>query len=77
SGDEFAAILEEVGKRARRAVVVALASVERVEPARVALHGSGFDVDVVLLQTSRLREIGPMHGFAASNPVFVVSGSRR
>lgn len=76
SGDEFDSVVAEVASRARRAVVVALASMDRVTPARAALQSAGFDVDVVLLQASRLREIGSLQGFAAGNPVFVVSGRR-
>ncbi len=76
SGDEFETVLAEVVKRARRAVVVALASIERVPIARDALHANGFRTDVVLMQTSRMRAIGALHGFAANNPVFVVSGVR-
>jgi precorrin-6Y C5,15-methyltransferase (decarboxylating) len=77
SGEEFDAVVSEVSQRARRAVVIALASIERVESARMALQHNDFDVDVVLLQTSRLRAIGALHGFAAANPVFIVSGRRR
>jgi precorrin-6Y C5,15-methyltransferase (decarboxylating) len=76
SGDEYDEIVAEVVKRARRAVVVALTSIERVALARDALQANGFRAEVVLLQASRLREIGDAHGFAASNPVFVVSGVR-
>jgi precorrin-6Y C5,15-methyltransferase (decarboxylating) len=76
SGEEFAEVLAEVTKRARRAVVVTLASIERVAAARDALTAGGFEVDVVLLQASRLRDIGPLHGFSAANPVFVVSAVR-
>lgn len=76
SGAEFDEVLAEVAKRTRRAAVVTLASVERVGPAGDALAAAGFEVEVVLLQASRLRAIGDLHGFAASNPVFVVSGVR-
>lgn len=77
SGDEFAAILAEAGKRAKRAVVLALASIERIEPAQICLQDNGFEVEVLMVQSSRLRGIGPLHGFAAANPVFIVSGSRK
>ncbi|MEO6712764.1 MAG: precorrin-6y C5,15-methyltransferase (decarboxylating) subunit CbiE [Mycobacteriales bacterium] len=76
SGDEFEPILAEVAKRTSRAVVVALASIERVAKARETLASAGFAVDVVLLQASRLRDIGELSGFAAANPVFIVSGVR-
>jgi precorrin-6Y C5,15-methyltransferase (decarboxylating) len=77
SGEEFEPVLAEVAKRAARAVVLALASIERVAHARETFAAAGFSVDVVLLQASRLREIGSLTGFAAANPVFVVSGVRR
>ncbi|MDQ1710319.1 MAG: precorrin-6B C5,15-methyltransferase / cobalt-precorrin-6B C5,C15-methyltransferase [Frankiaceae bacterium] len=76
SGDEFDAVLAEVAKRTSRAVVVTLASIERVGTAREVLAAAGFSVEVVLLQAARLRDIGPLSGFAAANPVFVVSGVR-
>lgn len=76
TGAEFDAILDQAALRANRAVVLALASVQRVAPAQTALVDNGFDVDVVLLQTARLRPIGATSGFAAANPVFVVSGRR-
>ena len=76
SGDEFPEILTEAGKRAKRAVVLALASVERIEPAKKSLQDSGFEVEVIMLQTSRLRGIGTLNGFVAANPVFIVSGRR-
>ncbi|HZG93625.1 MAG TPA: precorrin-6y C5,15-methyltransferase (decarboxylating) subunit CbiE [Mycobacteriales bacterium] len=77
SGDEFEPVLAEAAKRAARAVVVALAGIERVTHARETLAAAGFAVEVVLLQASRLRDIGALSGFAAANPVFVVSGVRR
>ena len=76
SGDEFTAILTEASKRAKRAVVVTLASIERIETAKSSLQDSGFEVEVIMLQTSRLRGIGALSGFAAANPVFIVSGRR-
>lgn len=76
AGDEFESVLAEVAKRTSRAVVIALASIDRVGPARETLAAAGFSVDVVLLQASRLREIGALSGFAAANPVLVVSGVR-
>ncbi len=53
-------------------VVVALATLERVGPALAAL--AGYDVDTVLLQSSRLQPLGEGHRLVPTNPVFIVSG---
>jgi precorrin-6Y C5,15-methyltransferase (decarboxylating) len=76
AGDELAGVLEQAGRRARRAVVVTLATLERVVPAGEALEGSGFEVETVMLQAARLRGLAGLHGLAAVNPVFLVSGAR-
>lgn len=76
SGPEFAEVLRVAAERARRAVVVALATVERVAPAQQALEEAGYAVETVMLQASRLTAAGDLHRLAAHNPVFVVSGSR-
>jgi len=76
AGAALPAVLEAVLARAPRAVVVALATIERVAPAARALAGAGLAVDAVMLQASRLRPLGDATGMAAANPVFVVSGSR-
>lgn len=63
--------------RALRGVVVALAAVERVGASCDALAAAGFAVDAVQLQANRLAPLpGGAHRLAATNPVFVVWGSR-
>jgi precorrin-6Y C5,15-methyltransferase (decarboxylating) len=69
-------VLKLVAGRARRAVVVALAGMERVVPAGRVLAGGGLVVDTVLVQTARLRGLGDVHRLTPTNPVFLVSGVR-
>lgn len=76
TGAAFEPTLKLAAARARRSVVVALASVERVTPAAGMLAAEGLEVDAVLLEASRLRDIGELHRLTPTNPVFVVSGVR-
>ncbi|MET8945482.1 precorrin-6y C5,15-methyltransferase (decarboxylating) subunit CbiE [Streptomyces sp. NPDC004542] len=64
-------------RRARRAVVVAMAALDRVPAVRAALTGAGFACDGVLLQSSRLAPLpGDVTRLAATNPVFLLWGTR-
>jgi precorrin-6Y C5,15-methyltransferase (decarboxylating) len=63
--------------RARRVVVTALATVERVGPVHRALTGEGWDVDATMLSAARLMPLATGHRLDAQNPVFVVRGRRR
>ncbi|MGM0364782.1 precorrin-6y C5,15-methyltransferase (decarboxylating) subunit CbiE [Streptomyces griseoaurantiacus] len=64
-------------RRARRTVVVALAALDRVPAARAALTAAGWEVDGVLLQSSRLAPLpGDVTRLAAANPVFLLWGVR-
>jgi precorrin-6Y C5,15-methyltransferase (decarboxylating) len=82
SGGALDAILEAVGRRARRSVVVALAGVERVAPALGRLRDAEFDTGALLLEAARLRPLGgegdgsPAHRLAPVNPVFLVQAFR-
>lgn len=76
-GAAFDRTLKLAGTRARRAVVVALAAVERVGSAVELLASGGLDVDAVLVHAARLRRIGDVHRLAPVNPVFLVSGVRQ
>jgi precorrin-6Y C5,15-methyltransferase (decarboxylating) len=62
--------------RRPRAIVVALATLDRVAPTMGRLREAGYAVDTVQVQASRVREL-PDGGLrlAAINPVFVVSGT--
>ncbi|GGR91707.1 precorrin-6y C5,15-methyltransferase subunit CbiE [Streptomyces aureoverticillatus] len=76
-GRELPAIVTACARRARRAVVVSLAALDRVPAVRAALLGAGFDCDGVLLQSSRLAPLpGDVTRLAATNPVFLVWGTR-
>ncbi len=75
-GSSLEAALEVVAARVRRTVVVALAGVERVEPARRALLDGDLDVDVSLVQVARFKALGDVHRLAPVNPVFLVAGVR-
>ncbi|MET8980269.1 precorrin-6y C5,15-methyltransferase (decarboxylating) subunit CbiE [Streptomyces sp. NPDC004539] len=76
-GGELADIVAECARRARRAVVVAMAAVDRVPGVRAALTRAGFSCDGVLLQSSRLAPLpGDVTRLAATNPVFLLWGVR-
>ncbi|MFD4504697.1 precorrin-6y C5,15-methyltransferase (decarboxylating) subunit CbiE [Streptomyces sp. NPDC058457] len=76
-GAELPAVVTACAARARRTVVVAMAALDRVPAARAALTGAGFACDGVLLQSSRLAPLpGDVTRLAATNPVFLLWGSR-
>ena len=62
--------------RARRSVVLALVTLERLVLAGEILADCGLHVETTMLQASRIKGIGDLHRLAAGSPVFVVSGSR-
>lgn len=69
-------ILRTAADRVRRVVVVTLATLERIAPARSALAEAGLDVDATLLQASSLAPLGSGHRLAAANPVVLIEGRR-
>ena len=73
-GADLEAILDVCCARARRAVVVTLAIVERAAPALARLEAAGLDAEATMVQASRLRPLAGGHRLAAENPVVVVSG---
>ncbi|KPI04601.1 precorrin-6y C5,15-methyltransferase (decarboxylating), CbiE subunit [Actinobacteria bacterium OK074] len=76
-GRELPAVVTACARRARRAVVVAMAALDRVPAARAALVEAGFACDGVLLQSSRLAPLpGDVTRLAATNPVFLLWGVR-
>ncbi|WP_193776189.1 precorrin-6y C5,15-methyltransferase (decarboxylating) subunit CbiE [Streptomyces sp. E2N166] len=76
-GPELPAIVAQCARRARRAVVVAMAALDRVPAARRALLDAGLECDGVLLQSSRLAPLpGDVTRLAATNPVFLLWGVR-
>jgi precorrin-6Y C5,15-methyltransferase (decarboxylating) len=76
TGGAFEEIVELSAVRARRAVVVALVTLERVVPAAHLLEDRGLEVETTFLQSSRMKGVGSLHRLAAESAVFVVSGSR-
>ena len=76
SGGAFEEIVQLSAVRARRAVVVALVTLERVVPAAHLLEDRGLEVETTFLQSSRMKGVGSLHRLAAESAVFVVSGSR-
>jgi precorrin-6Y C5,15-methyltransferase (decarboxylating) len=76
SGGAFEEILELSAVRARRAVVLALVTIERVVPAARLLEDCGLEVETTFLQSSRMKGVGNLHRLAAESAVFVISGSR-
>ncbi|WNI25495.1 precorrin-6y C5,15-methyltransferase (decarboxylating) subunit CbiE [Streptomyces sp. ITFR-16] len=76
-GRELPAIVTACARRARRAVVVAVAALDRVPQVRAALAAAGFAPEGVLLQSSRLAPLpGEVTRLAAANPVFLLWGVR-
>ena len=73
-GGGHASVLAVAARRPQR-VVVALATLERVEPTLAAL--ADYDTDTVLLQAQRLQSLGEGNRLVPTNPVFLVSGVLR
>jgi precorrin-6Y C5,15-methyltransferase (decarboxylating) len=76
SGGNFEEIVKLCAVRARRAMVLALITLERVVPAGEILEDCGLEVETTFLQASRMKGVGALHRLAAETPVFVVSGKR-
>jgi len=76
TGGAFEETVKLSAVRARRAVVLALVTLERVVPAAQLLEGCGLESETTFLQTSRIKGVGGLHRLAAESAVFVVSGSR-
>ncbi len=65
----------EQAMRARRAVVVTLALVDRIAPVIEQLATS-FEVNATTLQANRVKPLAGGHRLAAENPVTVIVGRR-
>jgi precorrin-6Y C5,15-methyltransferase (decarboxylating) len=76
SGGAFEEIVKLSAVRVRRAVVLALVTLERVVPAARLLEDCGLEVETTFLQTSTMKGVGDLHRLAAESAVFVISGSR-
>ncbi|WP_137990146.1 bifunctional cobalt-precorrin-7 (C(5))-methyltransferase/cobalt-precorrin-6B (C(15))-methyltransferase [Streptomyces vilmorinianum] len=76
-GSELKSIVLTAGRRARRAVVVAVTALEQVSPVRSALESCGFAAEGVLLQSQRLLTLPDGSAtMAPAAPVFLVWGTR-
>ncbi|MEZ0089402.1 precorrin-6Y C5,15-methyltransferase (decarboxylating) [Streptacidiphilus sp. EB129] len=76
-GADLPAIVAACAERARRTVVVTLAALDRVPAVRATLLAAGFSAEGVQLQASRLAPLpGEVTRLAATNPVFVLWGTR-
>jgi precorrin-6B C5,15-methyltransferase / cobalt-precorrin-6B C5,C15-methyltransferase len=76
TGGDFEEIIKLCAVRARRAVVLALVTLERVVPAAQLLEDCGLEVETTFQQVSRMKCVGALHRLAAESAVFIVSGSR-
>jgi precorrin-6B C5,15-methyltransferase / cobalt-precorrin-6B C5,C15-methyltransferase len=76
SGGAFEEIVKLSAVRARRAVVLALVTLERVVPAAQLLEDCGLEAETTFLQASEMKGVGNLHRLAAESAIFVVSGSR-
>ncbi|HJQ28208.1 MAG TPA: precorrin-6y C5,15-methyltransferase (decarboxylating) subunit CbiE [Rubrobacter sp.] len=76
TGGAFEEVVRLAAVRARRSVVLALVTLERVVPAAQTLEDCGLEVETTFLQTSRMKDVGGLHRLAAESNTFVVSGSR-
>ncbi len=75
-GASLDAILDHVAPRARRAVVVTVAIVERIAPTLDRLASHGLEATATTIQASRVRPLAGGHRLAAENPVTVITGRR-
>ncbi|SEO75792.1 precorrin-6Y C5,15-methyltransferase (decarboxylating) [Actinacidiphila rubida] len=76
-GPDLEAIVTECARRARRTVVVTLASLDRVPAVRRALLAAGRAADGLLLQSSRLAPLPDTSTrLSPTNPVFVLWSTR-
>jgi len=72
------AVIAAVAARRPARIVMTIAALERVGPARDAIRHAGYHVEGVQLQASRLSELPDgSHRLAATNPVLVLCGERR
>ncbi|MCW2886047.1 MAG: precorrin-6y C5,15-methyltransferase (decarboxylating), CbiE subunit [Streptosporangiaceae bacterium] len=71
-------VVRACARRALHRVVVAVAALERVGPVFDALTAEGFETAGVQLSAARLSPLpGDVHRLAATNPVFVIWGSKQ
>ena len=67
TGGGFEEIVKLCAVRARRAVVLALVTLERVVPAAEILEDCGLEVETTFLQASGMKGVGELHRLAAES----------
>lgn len=72
AGQGLPEVLDSALARHPRAVLVALDRLDRIEPAREVLSGTGWKVEATLLQATRLAGPGPAAPLAAVDPVILL-----
>ncbi|MEX0659940.1 MAG: precorrin-6y C5,15-methyltransferase (decarboxylating) subunit CbiE [Egibacteraceae bacterium] len=75
-GTALTDIVEQAAARARRSVVVALATVERIAGVTGALERHGLQVEATQIHAARLAPLAGGHRLATTNPVFLIRGGR-
>jgi precorrin-6Y C5,15-methyltransferase (decarboxylating) len=75
-GSDLDVIVAEAARRARRAVVVTLATVERIGPILDLLQAAGLEADGTLVQSARIRPFVGAHRLEPINPTAVLVGRR-
>jgi precorrin-6Y C5,15-methyltransferase (decarboxylating) len=75
-GADLDAIVEIAAARARRAVVVALATLERIGPTLERLADAGLQAEGTLVQGARIRPFVGAHRLEPVNPTAVLVGRR-
>jgi precorrin-6Y C5,15-methyltransferase (decarboxylating) len=75
-GADLDAIVDASAARARRAVVVTLAVLERIGPVLQRLEAAGLEAEGTLVQSARLRPFVGGHRLQPVNPTAVLVGRR-
>lgn len=75
-GDAVTDVVAAAADRARRAVVVSLATVDRVAPALDALAAAGLDVGGSQVTAARIAPLAGGRRLSGTNPVFLLRGFR-
>jgi len=75
-GADLDAIVDVAAARARRAVVVTLATLERIGPTLARLEAAGLAVEGTLVQGARIRPFVGQHRLEPVNPTAVLVGRR-
>ena len=75
-GADLDRIVDEAARRARRVVVVTLATLERIGPVLQRLTDGGLQAEGTLVQSARLRPFVGAHRLDPQNPTAVLVGRR-